>query len=83
LRGQGKAYLLRRREPPHYGRRPFNIMALMDMPDQARVLREIHRVLGPGAFLQFSILHPCFDPPYRKVLGEADGRARNRDRRLF
>lgn len=53
-----------------------SFMALMDMPDQARVLREIHRVLRPGAFLQFSILHPCFVPPYRKVLREPGGRVR-------
>jgi SAM-dependent methyltransferase len=53
-----------------------SFMALMDMPDQARALREIHRVLRPGAFLQFSILHPCFVPPYRKVLREPDGRVR-------
>lgn len=53
-----------------------SFMALMDMPDQGRVLREIHRVLRPGAFLQFSILHPCFVPPYRKVLREPDGRVR-------
>src|SRR5262245_38436935 len=29
-----------------------SFMALMDMPDQARVLREIHRVLRPAGFLQ-------------------------------
>ena len=49
-------------------------MSLMDMPDQTAVLGEAHRVLRPGGFLQFSILHPCFVPPYRRVVREADGR---------
>jgi 2-polyprenyl-3-methyl-5-hydroxy-6-metoxy-1,4-benzoquinol methylase len=51
-------------------------MSLMDMPDQARAIKEAGRVLCPGGFLQFSILHPCFAPPYRKVLRAADGKAR-------
>ena len=51
-------------------------MSLMDMPDQAHALCEAHRVLKPSGFLQFSILHPCFAPPYRKVLREPDGTVR-------
>ncbi len=51
-------------------------MSLMDMPEPARALREACRVLRPGGFLQFSILHPCFVPPHRKVLREADGSVR-------
>ena len=47
-------------------------MSLMDMPDQAPVLAEIVRVLRPGGFLQFSILHPCFVPPHRRVLRETE-----------
>ena len=51
-------------------------MSLMDMPNQGRALKEAARVLRPGGFLQFSILHPCFVPPWRKVLREADGNVR-------
>jgi SAM-dependent methyltransferase len=51
-------------------------MALMDMPDQGRALREAHRVLRPRGFLQFSILHPCFAPPHRRVLRRRDGTVR-------
>jgi SAM-dependent methyltransferase len=51
-------------------------MSLMDMADQSRALQEAQRVLRPGGFFQFSILHPCFVPPRRRVLREADGTAR-------
>ena len=48
-------------------------MSLMDIPNQQRALQEADRVLRPGGFLQFSITHPCFDPPHRKVLRDAAG----------
>lgn len=51
-------------------------MSLMDMPRQDRVLSETARVLKLGGFLQFSILHPCFAPPHRRVLRDAAGDVR-------
>lgn len=50
-------------------------MSLMDMPDQATVLDEVHRVLRINGFLQFSILHPCFVPPRRRTIRNAEGEA--------
>jgi ubiquinone/menaquinone biosynthesis C-methylase UbiE len=48
-------------------------MAFMDIPETERVLAEAFRVLQPGGFLQFSILHPCFNPPHRRTLKDEDG----------
>ena len=48
-------------------------MSLMDMPQQDKALAEIFRVLRPGGFLQFSILHPCFVPPRRRNVRGKDG----------
>lgn len=43
-------------------------MSLMDVPETARALTEVFRVLKPGGFFQFSITHPCFDTPHRRNL---------------
>lgn len=48
-------------------------MSFMDIPDTPRLLAESYRVLKKGGFLQFSILHPCFDTPHRRNLRDAAG----------
>jgi ubiquinone/menaquinone biosynthesis C-methylase UbiE len=59
------------------GRFDFAIatMSLMDVSDLAGALKETHRVLAPGGFFQFSILHPCFVPDHRKEVRDASGRS--------
>jgi SAM-dependent methyltransferase len=48
-------------------------MSLMDVADQPGALGEAARVLKPGWFLQFSILHPCFVPPRRRNVRDPAG----------
>jgi ubiquinone/menaquinone biosynthesis C-methylase UbiE len=48
-------------------------MSFMDIPETERVVAEAHRVLKPGGFLQFSILHPCFNTPHRRNLRNEQG----------
>ncbi|HOW72318.1 MAG TPA: class I SAM-dependent methyltransferase [Phycisphaerae bacterium] len=48
-------------------------MSLMDMPEHERVMGEVHRVLKPGGFLQFSISHPCFATPRWKWILDEEG----------
>ncbi len=48
-------------------------MSLMDVPSPERAISEVHRVLKPFGFFQFSICHPCFDTPHRVNLRDEDG----------
>jgi SAM-dependent methyltransferase len=49
-------------------------MSLMDVAAPEVVLPEVVRVLKPGGFLQFSILHPCFSPMHRAAHRQKRGR---------
>jgi SAM-dependent methyltransferase len=48
-------------------------MSLMDVSGPDRVLPEVARVVRAGGFVQFSILHPCFSPPHRRLVRDDAG----------
>ncbi|MBR0649717.1 class I SAM-dependent methyltransferase [Roseomonas terrae] len=52
-----------------------SFMCLMDVPRPEQALAEAARILRPGGFLQFSILHPSFTGAGRRVLRDETGHA--------
>jgi ubiquinone/menaquinone biosynthesis C-methylase UbiE len=48
-------------------------MSLMDVSDPDRTLREISRVLKPGGFVQFSVVHPATSTPVRRWVSDGGG----------
>lgn len=43
-----------------------SFMAMIDVSNPKKVLKEVYRILKPKGFFQFSIIHPCFTPPHAK-----------------
>ena len=48
-------------------------MSLMDVADPERTLHEMARVLRPGGFVQFSVVHPATSTPVRHWNNDDDG----------
>jgi ubiquinone/menaquinone biosynthesis C-methylase UbiE len=53
-----------------------SVNVLMDLPDYKGALQEIHRVLKPGGFFQFTILHPVTWPLHTEWLYDEAGHHR-------
>jgi ubiquinone/menaquinone biosynthesis C-methylase UbiE len=51
-----------------------SFMALMDMAEPQGAISEAQRVIKPGGFFQFSIIHPCFGSPPSKWIDDEKGR---------
>jgi ubiquinone/menaquinone biosynthesis C-methylase UbiE len=55
----------------------ISTMAFMDFPEQVTAMKEVYRILKPGGFFQFSILHPFYDSSHgewvRNEAGEEEG----------
>lgn len=58
-------------------------LALMDIPDTHATFRAAARVLVPGGWFVFSVVHPCFYPPISDFATGADGTTHRRVRRYF
>lgn len=52
----------------------LSTMALMDGPDLPGTMQEAYRLLRPGGFILFSVVHPCFITPGLGWEKDADGR---------
>jgi SAM-dependent methyltransferase len=48
-------------------------MSLMDVADPERTLGEVARVLRPGGFVQFSVLHPVMSAPAGRWVNDESG----------
>lgn len=48
-------------------------MSVMDVADPERTLAEVARVLRPGGFVQFSVLHPVISAPVGRWLHDESG----------
>lgn len=54
--------------PPSFKADSFDIVVsslmLMDVPDHKAVFREAYRIVKPGGFMIWLIMHPCFQSPF-------------------
>jgi len=52
---------------------PTAFMSLMDVADPERTLAEVARILRPGGFVQFSVVHPATSTPIRRWVDDEAG----------
>lgn len=52
----------------------ISTMVFMDILDLESAFEEAYRVLKPGGFLQFSIVHPCFSTPKQRWIEDQSGK---------